>query len=192
MSPLERMPDVYRRTAVRGFTLVELVAVLVIVGVMVAVAVPIVTDMRGEARLAAIRHARATLEAQLANVYALAAARDQTGPTGQVVIGGATVNLKYGYPTGGSMHRVIDLPRSVPYAGAGPVVLTNFNAGWNLDGYAAIVMTMTGAEQVYHCWFGYSEATAGSAASLTPIFSESACQTMWAGTSPHVFDYIPD
>ena len=82
----------------KGFTLIELVVVMVILGILGAVALPRFTDLGGDARASVMQGVAGSLVAANAMVYAKAAVGGVAGSSASnVVIGNQTVSTAYGY-----------------------------------------------------------------------------------------------
>lgn len=96
------------RAAAAGFTLIELVAVIVILGVVAVSAVSVITDLRRDARIAALKQMEGAVHAALNKVYASCLTTPtcdpgipyypDSGPPSYAVIDGVTHRLQYGYP----------------------------------------------------------------------------------------------
>lgn len=82
----------------RGFTLIELVVVIVILGILAAFAVPRFMGMQGEARAATVKSMGGTLRAAASMAHAKCQAQG-CGATGSVAFEGQTVTMVFGYPT---------------------------------------------------------------------------------------------
>jgi prepilin-type N-terminal cleavage/methylation domain-containing protein len=84
----------------RGFTLIELVMVIVILGILAATAVPKFTDLSKEARVAALEGMKGAVQSGVKLIYAKALIEGKTSGNNSITIGGTTIFLHNGYPTG--------------------------------------------------------------------------------------------
>lgn len=127
----------------RGFTLIELVLVIVILGILAAAALPRFSDLSTQARLAAINGLAGNVRGAAAIAHATQLARNLVS-NASVVIEGATVQLANGYPDTNTIDDMLTDFGGFSFAGGTFTLITNCSVGYaNSVNGAFPVITIT-------------------------------------------------
>ncbi|WP_404440823.1 type II secretion system protein [Stutzerimonas chloritidismutans] len=112
-----------------GFTMIELIMVIVILGILAAFALPKFVDLGGDARRATVQAALGSIKSASAMAHASFLAQNvAVAETGQSVkVEGGNVALKYGYPAATAIAEAAGITASdfaIPTTVASPVTLS--------------------------------------------------------------------
>lgn len=107
------------RTNQRGFTLIELVVVIVILGILAAFAVPKFMGLEDQARIAAVNAMGGSLQSAATMAYGVAEATGQTGAAGNITVNGVAVPVAFGYPTAASIATLLQSTSGFTVAAGG-------------------------------------------------------------------------
>jgi len=139
----------------KGFTLIELVIVIVILGILAAIALPKFLNLQRDARIAQLAAMEGSMKAAAAIIYgkALATGTDTASTDAPLTVnadGVTSVTLDYGYPEGGSANGI-----------AAVVDYKNFSTGgdWDVSHDATGNKTTFQWKNVTNCKVEYTSAT---------------------------------
>ena len=144
-----------------GFTLIELVVVIVILGILAITAAPKFLNMQGDARVATLNGMKAAMQSASSMVYSKAVIKGvETSGASSVTAGSDTISTVYGYPAATSSGIALALADST-------------SSDWTSSA-TATTYTLTPSGAPTGCSVTYTAATSTTAATVSAA-TASAC-----------------
>lgn len=144
-----------------GFTLIELVIVIIILGILAVTAAPKFLNLQDDARTATLKGVEGSLNSAAAMVYSKAVIVGQDkNPTGSVDLPEGTVDLVFGYPKADKdvLQKVVNLSDN----------------GWDItnidDGGVGIFPNGVSAATAKNCYVTYEQPVSSGVAPVVTVF----------------------
>lgn len=115
----------------QGFTLIELVVVIVILGVLAVTAAPKFIDLTSDARASVVEAVKGSVNSAADMAHAKALVTGKTGALADgdtITVAGETINLNYGWPTNASIADLLELDADIAEVSGTPGTFEHVDA----------------------------------------------------------------
>lgn len=153
----------------KGFTLIELIIVIVVLGILAVTAAPQFINFQSDARASTVEGAKASVQGAMQLAYAKSLIEgEENSATASVETENGVVSTVYGYPAYAA-------DTSSTPAGDGGIALAaglnvdTTNGEWVVSGTGPIQIRPVSADATADCYVEYTQASATAPASVTSL-----------------------
>ena len=159
-----------------GFTLIELVTVIVILGVLAVTAAPRFFNLQNDARKAALAGMKGAMSAAITQVYGLSVlAGTDHEESAKLLVSGEDVSTVYGYPKSDFKNAWSKI-LNAEFGEAGYTESNEHEWIWRNPDQGTIYFMPRGFSQTStNCWIGYSQPTSKATSTYKVVMEDSGC-----------------
>lgn len=172
----------------QGFTLIELVVVIIILGILAVTAAPKFINLQGDARLSALSGMKSAIQGANSLVYSKALIAGAEGkeetywtgvspiPAGLEIATGVFVKTRYGYLQGlqAELEKAVDVKFNVGTSAADAKIATDNSADWTIFVNSGVA-TIWQAGAPSTCKLTYTQAASGGKPTYAALPDASQC-----------------